>query len=163
MEFISKNLTETSKITFDFIDNLKPATGGATVVGLYGDLGAGKTTFMKYLAEALGLEEVIQSPTFVIMKFFNLAEQSENARFPKTENPKIKGFQKLIHIDAYRIEEVNEMLVLGWDNIVSDPKNLVCVEWPEKITSIMPPHIKIFFEHLSENARKIKIKFNEEN
>ncbi len=170
MEFVSKNLAETSKIAFDFRNNLKPATNEATVIGLYGDLGSGKTTFMKYLGESLGLKEAVQSPTFVIMKFFNIAGKPENEKFSTSEtcsaafeNFSLSGFQKLVHIDAYRIEEANEMMTLGWNEIVSDPKNLICIEWPEKIGPIMPPHIKIFFEHVSENERKIKIEFNEEN
>ena len=115
----------------------------ATVVGLYGELGSGKTTFMKFLAESLGVNETIQSPTFVIEKIYELVNQS---------------FQHLIHIDAYRIEKENEMINLGWQEIIADHKNLICIEWPERIAGIMPEHIKIFFNHSgNESERKIKI------
>ena len=72
MEFISKSLGETAEIASNFASTLESKENGATTVGLYGDLGSGKTTFMKYLALSLGITETIQSPTFVIMKSFNL-------------------------------------------------------------------------------------------
>jgi len=145
MEFLSKNNKETAKIAADFVKNTLAKTdfkNKAAVIGLYGELGSGKTTFMKYLAENLGVKETIQSPTFVIMKIYKTSPGGE-------------GF--LVHVDAYRIEKEEEMIKLGWNKIVSNPKNLICVEWPEKISGIMPKHIKIFFEHVSENERKIKI------
>jgi tRNA threonylcarbamoyladenosine biosynthesis protein TsaE len=143
MEFLSKSEKDTGKIAEDFAINLKSKEDTATVVGLYGDLGAGKTTFMKYLARALGVEEEIKSPTFVIMKFFKILQTSK--------------FEHLIHIDAYRIENDEEMINLGWQKIISDPKNLICIEWPEIIAKIMPEHIVIKFEHVKENQRKISI------
>lgn len=143
MEFISKSVEETAQIAFNFASKLEPKESGAIIVGLYGELGSGKTTFMKFLAECLGIKETIQSPTFVIMKSFNLQSSI---------------FNKLIHIDAYRIENEAEMLNLGWQEIISDPKNLICIEWPERISGIMPPHIVITFEHYNdENQRKINI------
>lgn len=142
MEFLSKSVEETAKIAAEFAIKLKPKDA-ATVVGLYGELGSGKTTFMKYFAAALGVKEEIKSPTFVIMKFFHLSI------FP--------SFCKLIHIDAYRIEKEEEMLNLGWNEIISDSKNLICIEWPEKISGILPSHIMVKFEHVSENERKISI------
>lgn len=143
MEFISKSVEETAMFAVKFTSDLKPKDIGATVIGLYGELGSGKTTFMKYLAEYFGVKETIKSPTFVIMKSFKLAPCN---------------FQTLIHIDAYRIEKVEEMLNLGWREIISDPANLICVEWPEKIAQIMPDHIMLKFEHGDkENKRKISI------
>jgi len=144
MEFLSKSPGETSEIAANFVKTTltKPNLTDATVVGLYGELGSSKTTFMKYLAENFGIEETIQSPTFVIEKIYEL------------EN---KSFQHLIHIDAYRIEKEEEMLSLGWKEIIADPQNLICIEWPERIAKIMPEHIIIKFEHVSENQRKISI------
>ena len=69
---------------------------GAVVCALHGDLGAGKTTFTQTLARELGVEEIVTSPTFVIMKNYELTNQP---------------FEKLVHIDAYRIEEIDEMRV----------------------------------------------------
>lgn len=149
MDFLSKNTEETKNVAINFVKILANIQNNhkATVLGLYGDLGGGKTTFMKYFAETLGIKDTIQSPTFVIMKFFNITEKIKNEKF-----------SKLVHIDAYRIENESEMLNFGWEEIINNPKNLVCIEWPEKIKNIMPPHIKIYFEHgQNENERKIKI------
>jgi tRNA threonylcarbamoyladenosine biosynthesis protein TsaE len=153
-EFISKSVEETAKIARDFARSLKEnyKEDKATVVGLYGELGAGKTTFMKYLAEAFGITETIQSPTFVIEKIYEIVVSSKSS---------VVRFKHLIHIDAYRrIDKESEMINLGWSEIIADPKNLICIEWPERIKGIMPEHTKILFEHsgnLNENERKIKI------
>ena len=96
----------------------------AQVIALTGDLGAGKTAFTKELARLLGITHEITSPTFVIMKSY--------------EVPAHPFFKKLVHIDAYRIETDDEMRVLGFEEILSDPTNLVCIEWPEKIKNLIP-------------------------
>lgn len=140
MKYISKSEKETADIATEFVKNLKANEETATVVGLYGELGSGKTTFMKYVAKELGVKENIVSPTFVLMKRF---------RIPSTK------FQTLIHIDAYRIEKDGEMVNLGWNEIISDSNNLIFIEWPEKIASIMPSHTVIKFEHAKgENRRE---------
>lgn len=144
MDYISKSPEETKEIAKDFISSLVVNNKKATVMGLYGELGSGKTTFTKYLAENFGIQETIQSPTFVIMKKYRIQNLDS-------------GFEFLIHIDAYRIEKEEEMLNLDWEKIIADSKNLICVEWPERIAGIMPEHAKIFFEHVSENERKIMI------
>jgi tRNA threonylcarbamoyladenosine biosynthesis protein TsaE len=146
MEFLSKGVAETGQIAAKFAKATVDRAyfgDGATVIGLYGELGSGKTTFMKYFAESFGIKETVKSPTFVIEKIYELEG---------------KNFNHLIHIDAYRIEKEEEIINLGWKEITADPRNLICIEWPERIAGIMPEHIKIFFEHVkSENERKIKI------
>ncbi len=163
MQFLSKSVEETAQITIDFGANLKSKEKGATVVGLYGELGSGKTTFMKYLAECFGIKETIKSPTFVIMRKH---QTSPPRKLPFSSPPPLaKGrglggedFQNLIHIDAYRIEKEEEMLSLGWEKLISDSKNLICIEWADKIAGIMPPHIVITFEHSkNETERKISV------
>jgi tRNA threonylcarbamoyladenosine biosynthesis protein TsaE len=138
----TNNLEETKKIAKDFALSLKPAIDSATVVGLYGDLGAGKTSFTQGMATAMGINENVASPTFVIEKIYELKNQN---------------FSRLIHIDAYRLDKQDEILYLGWKQIISDPKNLVLVEWPERISGIMPEHIKVSLSHISENSRGIEI------
>lgn len=123
------------------------SASAAVVVGLYGDLGAGKTTFTQYCGELLGIEETIASPTFVIEKIYKIAAANSAG-----------NFSHLIHIDAYRIESEQEMKTLGWEKIVNDPKNLIVVEWPERIAGLMPAnHIQVRFEHVDETTRKIEI------
>lgn len=140
MEFLSKNIEDTKSIAANFVSGLRPDLSNTLIFGLYGDLGAGKTTFMKYVAQSFGIEETIQSPTFVIMKKYKLSNSI---------------FDFLIHIDAYRMESGQEILNLGWQQIIEDPKNIIFIEWPDKIKDVMPQHKKIFFEHISENERKI--------
>lgn len=96
----------------------------AHVLALSGDLGAGKTAFTKELASLLGIPHDITSPTFVIMKSYPI--------------PTHPFFKTLVHIDAYRIESDDEMRVLGLKEILSEPTNLVCIEWPEKIAALIP-------------------------
>lgn len=123
------------------VEKLAPYTSHATVVALKGELGAGKTTFTKYFAEALGVEEVITSPTFVIEKVYKLEGQR---------------FEYLIHIDAYRLEGGDELMDLGWEEVLAQPENLVVIEWPEKVHDVIPLDVQtITFEVVDEETRKI--------
>ena len=162
MDFLSKNIEETAKIAANFASKLVNNADMATIIGLYGELGSGKTTFMKYLAESFGVEETIQSPTFVIMRIYKTSPLRDTSFSSSPLLGKERGqggevFEHLIHIDAYRIEKESEMINLGWNEIIADSKNLICIEWPERIAGIMPEHIKIYFEHISESERKIRI------
>jgi tRNA threonylcarbamoyladenosine biosynthesis protein TsaE len=113
----------------------------ATIVGLSGDLGAGKTTLVKAIAKELGITETITSPTFVIAKYYD----TKDARFTK-----------LIHIDAYRIEDPKELEVLGWDSIKKEPNTLVVIEWPEKVEELLPEDTKRFEINHEGEERSIK-------
>ncbi len=139
--FISHGLTETEKVAGDFVKGLMPRTESATIVCLSGDLGSGKTTFTKAAAAALGISETVTSPTFVIEKIYELTGQV---------------FSFLIHIDAYRLERGEELVQLGWGKIIADQKNLIFIEWPERVPGIIPKDaIKISFTGIDENSREI--------
>jgi len=106
----------------------------AVVIALHGDLGAGKTTFTQMLAQTLGVTEVVTSPTFVIMKVYELLEQT---------------FLQLVHIDAYRIEEIDEMHVLGFEALLQQKDTIMCIEWAENIEALLPAqtvHVRITLE-----------------
>lgn len=114
----------------------------ATVLGLSGELGAGKTTFVQSLAQVLGVRESVTSPTFVIARFYSLQNHPR--------------FSQIVHIDAYRIEEEKELVPIGWEKIIADPKNLVVVEWPEKIAGHIPKNaLQCKFEVVDETTRRI--------
>jgi tRNA threonylcarbamoyladenosine biosynthesis protein TsaE len=98
--------------------------GMATVITLAGDLGAGKTAFTKALAAELGITEHITSPTFVIMKSYPVVGHGHVAT--------------LTHIDAYRIDDEAEVRVLNIPALFADPKQLIVIEWPERIPGIIP-------------------------
>ncbi len=94
----------------------------AAVVALSGDLGAGKTTFTQTLARTLGVTEPVTSPTFVIMKGYELVDQP---------------FDMLVHIDAYRLESSAELAVLGFAELLATPRTLMVIEWPEQVADLI--------------------------
>ncbi len=116
---------------------------GAMIVGLRGDLGAGKTTFSQSVAEALGVTEVVTSPTFVIEKIYSTTDDV---------------FKQFVHIDAYRLEGGKELSALDFERVIRDPQNLVFIEWPEQIADALSQIQNVFmisFEFLDEQTRKI--------
>ncbi|MEK7642569.1 MAG: tRNA (adenosine(37)-N6)-threonylcarbamoyltransferase complex ATPase subunit type 1 TsaE [Patescibacteria group bacterium] len=155
-QYTSSSLENTKAFANELALSLQPNEKGAIVVGLYGELGAGKTTFMKYLAEILGVKETIQSPTFVIMRRYKTSPPSLRVA-PLLGKERGWG-EVLVHIDAYRLDSGTDLLKLGWKDLIKEPKNLICIEWPERVTEIMPPHIMLRFEHGErEDQRKISI------
>jgi len=141
MEKISTTLSETSIIAEEFVRNLKKKETRALVVCLFGELGAGKTTFTQAAAKSLGITETVQSPTFVIEKIYKLEDQE---------------FEHLVHIDAYRLEKGSELVSLGWHDMVSERGNLIFLEWPERVAEILPRDcVSVHFEFVDEGRRKI--------
>jgi tRNA threonylcarbamoyladenosine biosynthesis protein TsaE len=137
-----------------FLQKLSHSASHAQVVALKGELGAGKTTFVQGVAKGLGVKERVLSPTFVIIKFYKLPA------FAKASAGKQNSkFFALHHIDCYRIKNERDLLVLGWDKIVSDPKNIILIEWPERVRKILPKDtISISFKTIKTSkspARKI--------
>jgi tRNA threonylcarbamoyladenosine biosynthesis protein TsaE len=95
----------------------------ATVCAFSGDLGTGKTTFIQSLARSLGVAEIVTSPTFVVMKQYETSDET---------------FAELVHIDAYRIEDVDEMRPLGFSALLLQPRTLICIEWAERVATLLP-------------------------
>jgi tRNA threonylcarbamoyladenosine biosynthesis protein TsaE len=156
MKVISKSLLDTEKIARDFIEKISVGFyNNALVVGLYGELGSGKTTFTQAIAKIFNIKEVITSPTFVIEKIYDIKHPSQiKSQFDGAS----KDFKKLIHIDAYRLDSAKELLALDWENILLDSKNIIFIEWPERVIDVLPKnHAKIFFQFLSEFEREIEI------
>ena len=141
---ISKSLDETKQLARGYLASLALERERAIVLGLSGELGSGKTAFTQAIARELGVLENITSPTFVLEKVYRLSGQK---------------FAKLVHIDAYRIEQPVEMLTLGLPELLLRPKTLICIEWPEKISELLSPeHWRIEFRHgQNENERIIKL------
>src|SRR3990167_9931463 len=106
------------------LQSLDHARDKATIVALRGDLGAGKTTFTQALARELGITGTVQSPTYVLMK--------------KYEIKKVSPFKTLVHIDAYRLEKPEEFAALNPEQFLNDPPCLVVVEWPERLGTALP-------------------------
>ena len=118
---------------------------GALIIGLEGDLGGGKTTFLQGFAKGLGTKQRITSPTFIIFRRFKIKDLR---------------FKNFYHIDCYRISKPKEILDLGFKEIISDSKNIITIEWAERLQKILPREtIIIKFEFIDQKTRKITIGF----
>lgn len=119
---------------------------GGDVVVLSGNLGSGKTVFIKGLALGLEIKKNVRSPSFNLMKTYKTAK-------------KIRGVKNLIHLDCYRLLNQQEVIDTGLLDYLAKKDTLVAIEWPEKISQLLKkyPTKKIKFTHLKETERKIKI------
>ena len=146
MEKVIHTLDELETEALRFVATLVPSERGATLITLSGELGAGKTTFIKAVAKALGVEENVTSPTFVLEKIYALGALG---------GPTAK-FKQLVHIDAYRLEIGSELAPLDFDELMQDPDNLILLEWPERVTEALPtPTMKISMAAHADNVRTI--------
>jgi len=141
------------KIAKELLTFYKHAGKSALVVGLHGDLGGGKTTFVQGFAKGLSIKEKILSPTFVILKKFSIPKFLPTLRISR---PKFKTFY---HIDCYRIQNQRELLDLGFKEIVSNPENIIIIEWADKAGKMLPKTAMVLkFEFINETTRKIILK-----
>jgi len=153
MEIISKNAEQTQAIGRMLAETVLNTMPGkqALVLALEGDLGGGKTTFIQGLASGLGIRENLTSPTFVIMK---------NYYIPHLNPPPLRGGGSAVfyHLDCYRLKDENDLEVLGVKEILTNPKNIVAIEWAERVRKLLSEDaVKIKFEVINENTRNIKI------
>lgn len=140
-EKISHSAEETRRLGNDFASHVE----GGSVLALSGDLGAGKTTLTQGLLEGLGAEGPYTSPTFVIMKQYEVSGAAS------------RKVRRIYHVDAYRVGS-KEILALGWEEWIDDPEGLVIVEWPERVAGILPEkYARVSIEHVDETSRKISI------
>ncbi len=124
--YISPNKTSLKKLASNIVrKELKREREGALVIVLIGELGAGKTTFVQGVAEFLDIKRTLSSPTFVIMRETNLSKG-------------FSGITMLYHFDWYRMKRGEDIKSLGWKDIISNPKNLVIVEWGDKFPKLLP-------------------------
>lgn len=165
-EEILKKAGKNKPLTFQFNEKVM-GKNQATIVGLYGDLGAGKTTFTQGFAKGLGIKQKIISPTFIILKKFKIIKKSSSfakATEDKQDSKNLPSATRnsqlnLIHIDAYRLESPEEILSLNWKELISNPQNIILIEWADKIKKFLPKnYIKINFKFINENKREIIIK-----
>jgi len=149
MEIITQSAKETQKLAADLIKKItEKRVKRPLVLGLQGELGSGKTTFIQGLAEELKIKERVLSPTFIILKKFTIYD----LRFTK------KKFKSFYHVDCYRIERSDELEELGFKEILKKPENIIVIEWAEKIKEILPKAtLWLEFEHLGEDTRRFMI------
>ena len=137
-EYISHSEHDTEEIGASFARTLK----GGTVVAMYGDLGAGKTAFVRGMARGMGLSCRVSSPTFTIVNEY-------------------LGERELIHFDMYRLSSADELFDIGWEDYLN--RGAVCaVEWSENVQdAFFGDEIKVTITKLSDTERKIVIEGGE--
>ena len=139
MKYIVKNLEETRQLAEEFVKQLEVGS----VVLLSGDLGAGKTTFTQFAFKAMGVKDVVNSPTFAVVKSY-LADNCE-----------------VHHFDCYRIN-VEEAIECGFDEILSDRTSIIFIEWAEMISSLIPAsYIKVNIKLIDGDKREFLIERSE--
>ncbi|HOK35199.1 MAG TPA: tRNA (adenosine(37)-N6)-threonylcarbamoyltransferase complex ATPase subunit type 1 TsaE [Candidatus Pacearchaeota archaeon] len=158
-EFVTNSAKETEKLGEKFAEKIiygypkLNQKNSAITLSLEGELGGGKTTFLKGFAKKLGVKEKIKSPTFIIMRKYQLTTDNKQQI---TKDRKLKS--RFYHFDCYRIENPEELLGLGFQEIIQNPQNIVAIEWGNKIKKLLPKnYIKIKFEFLGKEKRGIKI------
>jgi len=147
MKFKTKTEQETrevgKKLGLTFL-NSEQGKNHALVVSLEGDLGTGKTTLTQGLAQGLGVEKWIKSPTFVLMREHVLPKESSKHR--------------LYHIDCYRLKNSESLIELGLKDILKDKENIVLIEWGERLGDLLPKTaLRIKFKHLKNRQREIEV------
>lgn len=132
--YITNNVNETEELGAKFAKNLP----GGTVIAMYGDLGAGKTAFVRGMAKGMGLECRVTSPTFTIVNEY-------------------LGDRELIHFDMYRLGSADELFDIGWEDYLS--RGAVCaVEWSENVEDAFTgDEISLTIEKIDDDKRKITI------
>ena len=148
--FLIKNINETKSLAEKFADLVvKKAekTGKGTFVCLFGDIGAGKTTFSKFAATSIGVEEKITSPSFVILNEYH------------------SGKIPVYHFDLYRLENVGVKSIIDELEQYSQGKILTLVEWAEFSQNQIPfDRIEIYIKYENDESRAFIFKaFSEEN
>ena len=141
MDFTTHNEQE----TFDYAKKYAAKLNGGEVLLLCGNLGAGKSVFARGLAAGLKIKNRITSPTFVLMKVYNI--------------PKHKQLSSLVHVDAYRVS-AKDLLAVGLSEYLNNPTAVVIIEWGEKVEKYFTKK-KIKFKkikiYIKNDAREIKI------
>jgi tRNA threonylcarbamoyladenosine biosynthesis protein TsaE len=137
LEMESRSPEETRRLAVSLSPLLRPGD----VLALGGDLGAGKTTFVQGLAAGLGIVEHVTSPTFVLMKEY------AGGRYP------------LLHMDVYRLDRMQEVVDLGYDEFL-DPSHIVVVEWGDMVEPLLPKeHMAIQLRYgAGESTREIVLR-----
>lgn len=136
MEITLNSTEETKELAKQIATNL--AVGD--IIALYGDLGSGKTTFTRYLVEALGIKDRVQSPTFIVHRIY-------------------KGNDlKVNHFDLYRLTTKEDILDMGFEETLKEAA-ITLVEWPQIIEDFFPKEKtkKMYFEYVDEDKRKVTI------
>jgi len=147
MEIISETIDDTHEAAKQLLKDTKPSSDQATVIGFSGQLGVGKTEFIRGLLRSAGIESAVTSPTYTIETVYEL---------PKT------NFNHAYHVDAYRLEESSDLQDVGFANRLTDPKNLILLEWANSVVDILPEKTILVDISIKKGLRVIAIKHGQE-
>ena len=140
VQVLSKSEAETKKIGQKLGQIIKK-NKGSVIIGLIGDLGGGKTTFVKGIASGLGVKGSITSPTFTLLKEYKTKDLN------------------LYHFDFYRLKDINDAKNLGLEEYFEKSRSIVIIEWADRIKNILPDEkIIIEFDFISQNERRLTLK-----
>ena len=144
--FMSRSINDTFDYAKQVVVRLNCLDNTTNVLGLVGDLGAGKTNLTQGIARALGVKERVTSPTFVLMKVYNI---------PIRQNI-LNKFKRLVHIDAYRLHGHSDLHGIGVTEYMNDNETLMIIEWADRVKGILPEQTAYLqLEHISEDERRI--------
>ena len=136
-------ITQSEKQTLNLGKNFALELKGGEVIGFIGELGTGKTVFIKGLAQGLNIKNIITSPTFVLMKVY-----------------KTKGvIKQLCHVDAYRLNSSQDLIDIGIKDYLSKKTAVTVIEWANQVKNILPKNkilVKIKFGK-KQNQRILEI------
>lgn len=138
--FTISSLDQIDKVAEDFIQYISESDLESNIFAFYGKMGAGKTTFIKAICKALGVKDIVNSPTFTIIN-----EYRSSRGFP------------IYHFDFYRINRLQEAFDIGTEDYFAG-NGLCLIEWPEKIAEILPEdHIKVTISTNEDLSRTVEI------
>lgn len=139
MKILTKSEKETLALGEKFGKKLK----GGEVIALQGNLGAGKTILTKGIAKGLGIKNIVNSPTFILMNIYDV---------------KKNDIKQLVHVDCYRIKKPDEIVNIGLEEYYYGQDCVVIIEWPEKIKEILPKNlIKISIKIKDGDQREVTV------
>jgi tRNA threonylcarbamoyladenosine biosynthesis protein TsaE len=135
---VTKSEQETHAFALEFAKHISTPR----LILLSGELGAGKTCFVRGLCEGLGGDpRQVSSPTFAIMQEYDIAKN-----------------QRLIHIDAYRLSGEEELESIGWDELLQNEEAIIAIEWPSRIANAIPENrTTVHIAHIDFHTRKFSI------
>lgn len=140
-----KKVTRSEEETRLAGENLATTLQDGDIVLLSGDLGAGKTTFMKGLAKGFGIQEELTSPTFTLMNVYPVSDH--------------QTVRHVVHIDTYRLQKEQELIDIGAEDYLAKPETISVIEWPEKIPALLAGKlcVPVALTHISPTNREIEI------
>ncbi len=135
-------ITKNEKETTTFAKKIAQKIQNGGVVCLFGDLGTGKTTFTKGLAEYFGIDRIkIKSPTYTYIRKHTA-----------------KNGQNIYHIDLYRLSHIDDLLLEEINELLENPKDIIVIEWADRMEKYLPENrINIYLEYVDEKRRDIKV------